>query len=144
VLPKVEVLLRSWPSHPGYWKAWLAWARFHPAKISVVAFADTLTLWQPREKWIGSLPPEVHRAVADELRRERNYPEMVRWLMEAWEGLDKTPAPKVDPDSWAYIKKEREKVREAVVVPLKEALRMLRREEEAKAVETTYREMMNR
>jgi len=40
---QVESLLRRWPSHPGGWKAWLAWARFHPARPSLVAFARTLT-----------------------------------------------------------------------------------------------------
>jgi hypothetical protein len=144
VLPKIETLLHSWPSHPGFWKAWLAWARFHPSRPSVLTFAGTLTLWQPRDKWISSLPPEVHRAVAGELRSDHNYPEMARWLKEAWDGLDKTPAAEVNPGYWEYLKKEREKMREGIVAPLLEALRMMKREGEAKAVETTYREMMNR
>jgi hypothetical protein len=144
VLPRLESLLRAWPSHPGFWKAWLAWARFHPSRPSVVSFAGTLSLWQSRDQWIGALPPEVHRTVATELRADKNYPEIVRWLEDAWRGVDKTPAAKVDPDTWSYLKPEREKLREGIVTPLAESLRMLKRDPVARAVEAAYKAMMIR
>lgn len=145
VLPRIEAGLRSWPQSRRLWEGWLAWARFHPANPSVAALANSLTLWRPRATWVGNLPPEVHRAMADELRKDRNYLELARWLGDAWAAVDKTPPSQLDPpDSWEYLKPEREKLHGAIVAPLAEALRFLKREGEAKAVEATYAEMMKR
>jgi hypothetical protein len=144
VLPRVEARLRSWPSDPGLWRVWLAWAPFHPSRPSVVAFADTLPVLRSRSAWLGSLPPEVLGAVAQELRRVRNHPELVRWLGEAWEGLDRSPGSQVDPAFWPYLVKDREKLRQALVTPLAEAYRALGRLDEAKALEADYLEMMKR
>lgn len=144
VLPRLERLLRAWPSHPGFWKAWLAWARFHPSRPSIVSFAGTLSLWQSRDRWIGALPPEVHRMVAGELRADKNYPEMLRWFEDAWRGVDKTPAANVDADDWIHLKSEREKLRGSIVIPLVESLRMLNRDPEARAAEAAYKVLLTR
>jgi hypothetical protein len=144
VLPRVEALLRSWPSRAGLWKAWLSWAKFHPSRPSVVAFADTLVIMRSRQAWLGSLPLAVHAAVTQELRKDRNHPELIRWLGDAWEGLDRRPASKVPPGIWPSLAKEREQLREALVAPLAEAYRALGRQDDAKALEAAYQEMMKR
>jgi len=140
VLPRLEVLLRSWPNQPAIWKAWVAWARFHPARPSVVALAGTLTLWTDRERWIGRLPLEVLRAVTEELRRDRNYPELARWLGTAWEARARRKGRALqgwERDQW-------EALGPALVTPLVETLRLTGRPDQAREVETTYRDILAR
>jgi len=143
VLPRLETLLRSWPNQQAVWKAWLAWARFHPDRPSVVAFSGTLTLWTSRERWMGGLPLEVLRAVTEELRRDRNYPELVRWLGAAWrarlEEHRNTTTTMVD-----ERRKNWEALGPALVTPLAEMLRLTARPDQAREVETTYRDMLAR
>jgi len=49
VLPNLETLLHAWPSQIGLWQAWLSWARFHPARPSVVAFEHRLPTWRAKD-----------------------------------------------------------------------------------------------
>ena len=143
VLPRLETLLRSWPNQQAVWKAWLAWARFHPDRPSVVAFSGTLTLWTSRERWMGGLSLEVLQAVTEELRRERNYPELVRWLDAAWQArLEQrrtTTTTMVD-----ERRKDWEELGPALVTPLAETLRLTGRPDQAREVETTYRDILSR
>ena len=140
VLPRLEVLLRSWPDQPAIWKAWVAWARFHPARPSVVALAGTLTLWTDRERWIGLLPLEVLRAVTEELRRDRNYPELARWLGTAWEAR----ARRSDGALQDWEREQWVALGPALVTPLAETLRLTGRPDQARGVETTYRDILAR
>lgn len=144
VLPRIETLLRSWPRRKDYWKDWLAWARFHPSKPAVTDFAGSLTIWGDATRWLGSLPPEVAQAIVAELRRTGDFSGMVRWLGGIWEGTDHTPAASLTEQAWTWEKNDREKLLQAVVEPLCEAYCVLKRPEDAKAAETTYRLMMAR
>jgi hypothetical protein len=144
VLPQVEAQLRSWPSHAGLWRSWLAWARFHPAHPSPVALADTLPLWGDRDAWVGPLPMEVHLAVAAELRRTRAYPQLAAWMEAAWAHVGKEAGTEVEAGEWEDRKTLLERLRPAVVDPLVESLRLLQRTEEARQVELTYRRMITR
>ncbi|BDU71737.1 hypothetical protein [Mesoterricola silvestris] len=139
VLPGLERLLRSWPSAPDPWKAWLAWARFHPDRPSVVALARTLVLWTPEERWMGQLPLDVLQAVTEELRRDRNYPELARWLGAAWEARSATVGRGLP--SWQ--RPEWQAMGPALVQPLAETLRLLGLREKALEVEKTYRNALS-
>ncbi len=143
VLPRLESLLRSWPNQQAVWKAWLAWARFHPERPSVVAFSGTLTLWTSRERWMGGLSLEVLRAVTEELRRDRNYPELARWLDAAW----RARLAQRRNTTTTYVEEQRkdwEALGPALVAPLVETLRLIGRPDQARDVETTYRDIMAR
>lgn len=143
-LPRIEALLRSWPSDPGLWRAWLAWARFHPLKPSVTVLARDLAVWGGRSRWLGALSPEAHQAVAAELRKGGDYEEIVRWLGDAWEGMDRRPGDQLTDGEWEALRAYRQKLRPAVVAPLAEAYRMLERPEDALALEAAYHLMMVR
>lgn len=143
VLPRLETLLRSWPNQQAVWKAWLAWSRFHPDHPSVVAFSGTLTLWTSRERWMGGLSLEVLQAVTEELRRDRNYPELVRWLDAAWQArlgerrMTRTTLVEERRKAW-------EELGSALVTPLADTLRLTGRPDQAHDVETTYRDILSR
>ena len=94
----------------------MAWSRFHPGQPSPAR-----------------------------LRQEGNPAEVVNWLREAWEALDKTPGSEIsDKNGSEDFKKHRAASGEAIVKPLTEALKALGRLGEARRIEEDYQRMIIR
>lgn len=136
VLPTLEADLERWPDRAEGWRAWIAWARLHARTPSALEFARRLPQWDLDPAWSSQLPPEVHKAVAEELRSRGRFEEQREWFQAAWEGLDRRPARRgpggrVPP----WLANQRRPLREAIVDPLREALQVLRRDAELLALD---------
>ena len=144
VLPKVEAELRCWPERVALWNTWMAWARFHPARPGVVALAQSLPYWSPREDWRAELPYSVQRAVAAELRRQGNFNVMRDWFRAAWDALDHRSAHSLRRGEREWLLERRKEEETAVFQPLRDALRALGCTQEQAELERVFGEMMGK
>jgi len=142
VLPRVEEELRSWPGRLDLWEVWISWARFHPRQPSILALAQSLPYWSPREDWRAGLPFPVQRAVAAELRRTGAFDLMRAWFRAAWEALDQRPLAGLRPGEREWVLARRREEETAVFQPLRDALRILGCGQEQMEVERVFGAMM--
>jgi hypothetical protein len=143
-LPALEQLLRSWPNRPYLWQAWLSWARFHPARPSVLALVQSVSFWSPRGDWRGWLPYEVQRAVAAELRAQGDFATMRDWFRGIWEQLDRRPLRQLHRGERSWVLERRREEETAVYRPLRDALAALESTAELAELERTFGEMVGR
>jgi hypothetical protein len=86
-LPNVEAALQRWPSNTGLWRSWIAWNTFREKPLLIPDFAESLTVYGPRNAFISRLPTSVHEAVIRQCR-ERKRPDAMRdWFDAAFQGL---------------------------------------------------------
>jgi hypothetical protein len=133
VLPVLEAQLRRWPMDDRTWKAWAAWSRFHPDKPSVLSLARNLPLRPGLAP--TSLPPAAQEAVASEFRRLGDPAGMRAWFLAALEGMEAYACAVEDPVRPGPRRAPGPGMREAVLAPLREALKALGRPEELREVE---------
>ena len=143
-LPALEESLRSWPSRAHLWRAWISWARFHPAEPSVLALAQRLPFWSPRGDWRAGLPYEVQRTVAAELRRQGDFATMREWFRGVWASLDQRPLRQLHRGEQHWVLERRREEETAVFRPLREALAALNCTQEQAELERVFGEMMGR
>ena len=143
-LPALEEELRAWPNRAYLWRAWVSWARFHPAQPSVLALAQGMAFWSPRWDWRAWLPYEVQREVASELRRQGNFTAMREWFRAVWETLDHRPLRSMHQGERQWILERRREEETAVFQPLREALAALSCTQEQAELERQFSEMMGR
>lgn len=141
LLPELETALRTWPSDPGLWEAWIGWAHLHPSRPSIVALAQGMPHWPPGPGWRLGLPLPVHRAVAAELRRQGAYRTMLDWFQDLWNGLDLRPGR--DLHAWETRGIQERRLEEAAAVhqPLREALQALGMTDRLREVDRVFREL---
>ena len=132
VLRALEADLECWPDHPGLWRDWLAWAKLHPQQPQAVLLARRLPTWGLEADLAARLPLEVHKAVAEELRQTGLFEEMRQWFQAAWDVVDKRPR---GPGAPGLLRTQRRTLLEAIVLPLREALVVLRRDAEVVALD---------
>jgi len=143
-LPALEQALRTWPNRAYLWKAWISWARFHPARPSVLALAQGTAFWSPRGDWRSWLPYEVQRSVAAELKRQGNFTVMRDWFRAVWESLDHRPLRSLYRGEQSWIMERRQQEETAVFQPLRDALAALDCTQEQAELERVFGEMMGR
>jgi hypothetical protein len=141
-LPALEQAIRIWPNRTYLWKAWITWARFHPAQPSVLALAQSVAFWSPKGDWRSWLPYEVQRAVAAELKRQGNFPAMRDWFRSVWETLDQRPLRSLYRGEQTWIMQRRQEEKTAVFQPLRDALAALDCTQEQAELERVFGEMM--
>jgi hypothetical protein len=144
VLPRIETILRSWPSHAHLWRAWVCWARFHPDRPSVLALVQGLPFWDPRGDWRTGLPYEVQRAMAAEMRRQGSYAAMRQWFRSVWDGLDHRPLSQLHRGERPWVLERRREEETAVYRPLRDALAALNCTTELAELDRVFGEMMGR
>jgi len=148
-LPNLEPLVRAWPNRTYLWRAWLSWARFHPARPSVLALAQSVPFWSwspqgDRNAWRAWLPYEVQRAIAEEMRRTGNFTAMRDWFQGVWEALDHRPLSQVYRGERTWVLERRREEETSVYLPLREALTALQCTEELAELDRVFGEMMGR
>ena len=143
-LPALEAELLAWPNRSYLWRAWVSWARFHPAHPSALALAQRVAFWSPRLDWRALLPYAVQREVAAELRRQGNFPAMRDWFRAVWESLDRRPLRVLHVGERQWVLERRREEESAVFRPLREALGALNCIEEQAELERVFAEMMGR
>ena len=143
-LPKLEESIRSWPNRSYLWRAWISWARFHPAQPSVLTLAQGVAFWSPRWDWRTALPFEVQREVAKELRRQRNFMVMRDWFRAVWETLDQRPLRMLHVGERSWVMERRREEETAVFQPLRDALAALGCVQEQTELERLFGEMTGR
>jgi hypothetical protein len=141
VLPRIEEELRHWPERRSLWRAWIAWAPFHPARPSILTVVQGLPFWSPRADWRTELPLEVQRAVADDFRRQGAYMAMREWFRASWEAMDRRPRYDLRRGEREWVLDRRQDEEAAVVQPLRESLAVLGCTEELAEVDRAWREM---
>jgi tetratricopeptide (TPR) repeat protein len=143
-LPALEESLRAWPNRSYLWRAWISWARFHPSRPSALALAQSVSFWSPRSDWKAWLPFEVQRAVAAELRREKNFSAMREWFGSVWESLDRRPLRSLHRGEQQWVMERRREEETAVFQPLRDALTALGFTQEKDELERVFAEMVGR
>jgi len=143
-LPALEQAIRTWPNRAYLWKAWISWARFHPARPSVLALAQGTAFWSPRGDWRSWLPYDVQRAVAAELKRQGQFTLMREWFRAVWETLDHRPLRGLYPGEQSWVMERRREEETAVFQPLRDALAALDCTQEQAELERVFGEMMGR
>jgi len=143
-LPALEQAIRTWPNRAYLWRAWISWARFHPARPSVLALAQSVPFWSPRGEWRSWLPYEVQRAVAAELKWQGNYGVMREWFRAVWDSLDHRPLRSLYRGERTWVMERRREEQSAVFQPLRDALGALGSTEEQAELERSFGEMMGR
>lgn len=143
VLPELERLLRTWPSDADLWRRWVAWSAFHPRRPSPLALAQSLPLppWASESQWRARLPKEVHGAVAQELRQRGRFEDLRAWFQSAVDGLDTRPLRNNQGRIRPWLQRARQEELQTLVQPLREALRVLRRDAELLALERRWEEL---
>lgn len=144
VLPALEERLRTWPSRPDLWKAWISWARFHPGKPSILDLVQSLAFWSPVADWRAGLPYAVQREVAVDLRARGDWSRMRDWFQAAWDRLDKRPLKDLRPWERHWVQERRAEEDTAVFRPLRDALRALGLHAEQLELERAFGAMMGR
>jgi hypothetical protein len=143
-LPALEQLIRTWPNRAYLWRAWVSWARFHPAQPSVLALAQSVAFWSPRWNWQAGLPYEVQREAAAEFRRQGNFNAMRDWFRAVWESLDHRPLRALHAGERSWVMERRREEETAVFQPLREALTALGCTAEQAELERVFGEMIGR
>jgi hypothetical protein len=143
-LPLLEQQIRTWPNRTYLWRAWISWARFHPAQPSVLTLAQSTAFWSPRGDWRSWLPYEVQRAVAAELKRQGSFSAMRDWFRSVWDTLDHRPLRNLYRGEQSWIMERRQQEKTAVFQPLREALAALGCTQEQAELEREFGEMMGR
>ena len=143
-LPALEQAIRTWPNRTYLWRAWLSWARFHPAQPSVLALAQSTAFWSPRGEWRSWLPYEVQRAVASEFKRQGQFSAMRDWFRTVWDSLDHRPLRALYRGEQSWVAERRREEETAVFQPLRDALAALACTEEQAELERVFGEMMGR
>jgi hypothetical protein len=143
-LPALEQAIRTWPNRTYLWKAWISWARFHPAQPSVLSLAQSTAFWSPKGDWRSWLPYEVQRAVAAELKRQGNFNAMRDWFRSVWDTLDHRPLRNLYRGEQTWIMERRREEETAVFQPLRDALAALECTQEQAELERVFGEMMGR
>lgn len=92
-------------------------------------------------EWTARLPREVHRAVAAELRAQGRFEDMRAWFQAAYAGLDGRPLRDDRGSVIPWVQAARKAETEAIVLPLREALAVLRRDAEFLALEPRWAEL---
>jgi len=144
VLPLLEERLRTWPSRPGLWKAWISWARFHPGRPSILDLAQSLPFWSPGADWRAGLPYAVQREVAADMRARGDFLRMRDWFQAAWDRLDRRPLKDLRPWERQWAQERRAEEDTAVFRPLRDALRALGLHAEQLELERAFGAMMGR
>jgi hypothetical protein len=144
VLPALEQALRTWPNRSHLWQAWITWARFHPARLSVLTLAQGTAFWSPQGDWRAWLPYDVQRAVAAELKRQGGYTAMRDWFRAVWDSLDHRPLRNLYRGEQGWVLERRREEETAVFQPLRDALAALACTEEQAELERVFGEMMGR
>lgn len=142
VLAELETQLRSWPGFADLWEAWVSWARFHPARPSIVHLAKDLPYWHPEGDWRAGLPYVVHRAVAAELKRQGQFLQMRDWFQSAWDQLDRRPMKDLRPWERSWASERRTEEETAIYQPLREALRALGMNDQLLELQRQFSAMM--
>lgn len=140
VLPELEQELKSWPSRPEAWRAWLQWAEQHPSRPSALTLVRGISIWGSETRWSAWLPKEVHLAVAEELRRSGRFEEMRAWFQEAWDGIGARPIPFGNGMGFGRDARIKD-IESSIVTPLREALTALRRDQELVALDDAFAAM---
>ena len=143
-LPGLERLIHAWPNRTQLWRAWISWARFHPARPSILALVQGTSFWSPGEEWRAWLPYEAQRAVAAELKRQGNFMAMREWFQGVWDGLDHRPLRALHPGERKWVMERRREEETAVFRPLRDALAGLECTQEQVELERVFGEMMGR
>jgi len=143
-LPILEQSIRTWPNRSYLWRAWVGWARFHPAQPSVLALAQSVAFWSPRNNWRAGLPYEVQREVAAEFRRQGNYNAMRDWFRSVWDSLDHRPLRRLHAGERGWVLERRREEETSVFQPLRDALAALACTQEQAELERQFGEMMGR
>lgn len=146
LLPEVELELDSWPSRPGLWSTWIQWSALHPARPSPLALARRLEAGGSGRRFVAALPGEVHQAVAEGLRQGGRFEEMRAWFQEAWEELAHQPGG-ASPNVTFFEGSPEARLKEleaTILAPLREALRVLRRDREYLELEGDLRTLKAR
>jgi hypothetical protein len=144
VLPGLEQLIRTWPNRTHLWRAWITWARFHPARPSVLGLIQSTAFWSPRGEWRAWLPYEVQRAVAAELKRQGSFNAMRDWFQPVWDSLDQRPLRAIYPGEQKWVLERRREEETAVFQPLRDALAALDCTREQAELERAFGEMIGR
>jgi hypothetical protein len=144
VLPDLEAQLRNWPTDAGLWQAWISWARFHPARPSLLDLARNLAYWNPEGDWRTTLPAVAQQAVAAELRRQGRFLEMRDWFQAAWDQLDHRPLKELRPWERALAANRHAEEEATIFKPLRAALRALGQNEQLLELERTFGAMMGK
>lgn len=86
-----EAALRRWPQNPLLWRIWLSWRPFmdadKPTRPSTLNFAESLSVFGPRDRWRVGLPVVVHQAIAKECLERQRFQAMADWFQASWKGL---------------------------------------------------------
>jgi hypothetical protein len=143
-LPALERLIRTWPNRAHLWRAWVSWARFHPAQPSVLALAQSVPFWSPRWNWRAGLPYDVQREAAAEMRRQGDFNGMRDWFRSVWETLDHRPLRGLHAGERAWVLERRREEQTAVYQPLREALEALGCTHELMELKRQFGEMMGK
>jgi hypothetical protein len=144
VLPDLEAQLRSWPTDAGLWRAWISWARFHPARPAILDLARSLPYWTPLGDWRTTLPAAAQEAVAAELWRQGRFLEMRDWFQAAWDQLDHRPLKELRPWERALAANRHAEEEATIFKPLRAALRALGQNEQLLELERTFGAMMGK
>lgn len=136
VLPALERELVAWPSRAPLWRTWVRWAALHPGKPSLANLLHRAVPFGDPGEWRASLPKEVHRALAAELRSAQKFEAMQTWFAPAFKAASEAMA--VDLTQPATRPQRLQALHDTFASPLKEALLALGRTREFKELETAF------
>ena len=143
-LPALERLIHAWPNRTQLWRAWISWARFHPARPAILSLVQGTVFWSPGDEWRAWLPYAAQRAVASELKRQGDFMAMREWFQAVWDALDHRPLRALHPGERKWVMERRREEESAVFRPLRDALAALACAQEQVELERVFGEMMGR